>query len=155
MAKQTDGAANPFRGVYDAVSEMNRMSDRFTDGAASVEQPRGHSDAWSPVTDIFAEDSALLIRCEIPGVATNDVEVSLSRGMLAITGERHTGGRKADQFYVQERQYGQFRRDITLPEGVKEDDISADFGEGVLLVTVRGAAGSSGPAQISVNERSN
>lgn len=142
---------NPFRGVVDVVSEMNRISDRMTGAdTSSVQQPRGHSDAWNPVTDILAEGTDLIIRAELPGVATDDVEVSFSRGTLCISGVRHRGSDRDEDFYVQERPYGQFRRDITLPEGVRQEHIEADFSEGVLQVTVKGSAGASGPTQISV-----
>lgn len=142
---------NPFRGVLDVVSEMNRISDRMTSSESStVQQPHGHSDAWSPTIDLLADGSDLLIRCELPGVASEDVEVSLSRGTLTIAGLRRRGKESDDAFYVQERHYGQFRRDITLPEGVREDHIEAEFVEGVLNVRISDAAGAPGPALITI-----
>lgn len=142
---------NPFRGVVDIVSEMNRMADRMASTDSSVAQPpRSHSDAWSPSTDILADGSNLIIRCELAGVLREDVEVSLSQGTLTIYGERRRGSEGDDQFYVQERYYGRFRRAITLPEGVTEEDIDAQITEGVLQVTVKGAATASGPAVITV-----
>lgn len=152
IRRRKDGGRNPFRGVVDAVSEMNRIADRMTgvDGATiTPQQPRGHSDAWSPITDILARNSDILIRCELPGVDPETVDVSLSRGTLTIAGSRDADDLSED-FLVQERTYGQFRRDITLPEGVQEDDIEASFREGVLEVAVRGSAGSTGPARIAV-----
>lgn len=142
---------NPFRGVVDIISEMNRMSDRMAGGDSSVAgPPRGHSDAWNPVTDILALGSDLLIRCELSGVRPEDVEVTLSHGTLAIVGERRHGAESNDDFYVQERHYGRFRRDITLPEGVQDDHIDAELREGVLEIVVRGAASAEGPTQIAV-----
>lgn len=150
--RRTSG--NPFRGVLDVVSEMNRMSERMTSADPSaVQQPRGHSDSWSPVTDILADGAHLMIHCELPGVATEDVEVSFSRGTLTISGTRHRGKYNDDDFYVQERAYGQFRRDITLPEGVRQEHIHAKFSEGLLQVTVLDSANASGPAQINVHSR--
>lgn len=152
IRRRKDGTRNPFRGVVDAVSEMNRIADRMTgvDGATiTPQQPRGHSDAWSPITDILARNADILIRCELPGVDPGTVDVSLSRGTLTIAGSRDSDDESAD-YLVQERTYGQFRRDITLPEGVEEDDIEARFSEGVLEVAVRGSAGSTGPARIAV-----
>jgi HSP20 family protein len=142
---------NPFRGVVDIISEMNRMSDRMSGADSSAATPpRGHSDAWNPVTDILAAGSDLLIRCELSGVLPEDVEVTLSHGTLAIVGERHHGDETNDDFYVQERHYGRFRRDITLPEGVTDDQIEADLVDGVLQVVVRGAAHAPGPRRIAI-----
>lgn len=142
---------NPFRGVVDIISEMNRMSERMAGVDRPVAgPPRGHSDAWNPTTDILVAGSDLLVRCELSGVAADDVEVTLSHGTLAIVGERRHGPEADDDFFVQERHYGRFRRDITLPEGVRDEHIDAELREGVLEIVVRGAAGAQGPAQIIV-----
>lgn len=142
---------NPFRGVVDIVSEMNRMSDRMTGGdSPAAGPPRGYSDAWNPTTDILAMGSDLLVRCELSGVRSEDLEVTLSHGTLAIVGERHHGEESNDDFYVQERHYGRFRRDITLPEGVRDEHVEAELREGVLQIMVRGAANATDPVQIAV-----
>jgi len=142
---------NPFRGVVDIISEMNRMSERMTEPrSAAATAPRGHSDAWNPTTDILAVGSDLLIRCELAGVVADDLEISLSHGVLAIVGERRHGSETADDFYVQERHYGRFRREITLPEGVRDDHLDAELRDGVLEIVVRGAAGATGPSRIQV-----
>ncbi|GAA5113849.1 Hsp20/alpha crystallin family protein [Haloechinothrix salitolerans] len=142
----------PFRGVVDTVSEMNRIADRMTglDGESITPgQPRPYSDAWSPATDILAKDSDLVIRCDLAGVDPEDVDVSLSRGTLTIAGTRGEDDEQED-YLVRERSTGQFRRDITLPEGVQDDDVQASFHEGVLEVTIRDSAGAAGPAKIAV-----
>lgn len=151
MAPPRRKVGNPFRGVVDIISEMNRMSDRMAGlDSSAAGPPRGHSDAWNPTTDILAAGSDLLIRCELSGVAPEDVEVTLSHGTLAIVGERHHGNESNDDFYVQERNYGRFRRDITLPEGLRDEHIDAELREGVLEIVVRGAADAAGPTQIKI-----
>lgn len=147
---------NPFRGVTDLISEMNRMSDMMgglDSGGGNVEhRPRGYADAWSPAADIFAQGSDLVIRAELPGIAAEDVEVTLSQGTLTIYGERRVGAEQDNDFYVRERYSGQFRRDIALPEGIKEDDIEAQLRDGVLQVTVRGATKAEGPPRIEIKK---
>lgn len=144
---------NPFRGVSDIVSEMHRMSDRMM-GAdpASVTQERGHPDAWSPTTDILARGSDLVIRCEIPGVAASEVDASLSGGVLTIEGYR--APETDEYFYVRERYSGRFRREISLPEGVRDEDIEAGLAEGVLEIVVRNCAEAPGPKQIRITSKS-
>ncbi|WP_330932504.1 Hsp20/alpha crystallin family protein [Spiractinospora alimapuensis] len=144
---------NPFRGVVDYISEMQRMADAMaTMDSSSTTQDRGFSDAWTPTTDIYAHGTDLVIQCEVPGVQPDELEVALSHGHLSITGERHRA-EEGLQYYANERYYGAFRREISLPEDVTEDRISADFEEGLLTVTVRGGAESQGPKQISVRSR--
>lgn len=142
---------NPFRGVLDVMSEMNRMSDQMAGLDTSTEtQQRGYMDAWNPTTDIYASGSDVFIRCELPGVGSEDVEVTFSNGTLSISGERQLNDAQDTIYYVRERFWGRFRRDITLPEGVEEDQIEAGVDEGLLEVKVRDCAEAPGPTAIQV-----
>lgn len=147
---------NPFRGVTDIISEMNRMSDLMggiDSGSNNVEhRPRGFADAWTPTADIFAQGSDIVIRTEVPGIAADDIDVSLSQGTLTIVGERRVGAEQDNDFYVRERYSGHFRRDISLPEGVEDEHIEAQLRDGVLQVTVRGATKVEGPARIQIKK---
>lgn len=141
---------NPFRGVLDIMSEMNRISDHMSpQDLGGQNQARGFADAWSPTTDILARESDLIIRCELPGVVPGDVDITFSNGYLTISGERR-GDVDSVVYYASERYWGAFRREITLPAEVDEEDIDARFGEGLLEVTVRGAAESAGPKRIQI-----
>lgn len=134
---------NPFWGLVDHMSEMNRMRE-FAEGFWSgpqEDQQRTHATAWVPTTDIFASGNDLVIRCELAGVKREEVEISLSGGVLTISGERRNtpnGGEVV--FYTRESTYGTFRRTMTLPEGLDDEDVSAAFENGMLEVIVRGGA---------------
>jgi HSP20 family protein len=74
---------------------------------------------------------------DLPGVPEDKIAVELEDNVLTISGERerkeeHSG----DRFYRYERRYGQFARSVTLPTGVKESDIKADYRDGVLEIRV-------------------
>ena len=92
-----------------------------------------------PTTDIFANGNDLMIRCELAGVAREELEVSLCDGQLWISGER-TGAPEegADVYYVRERRYGAFRRAITLPERIDSDRINAAIADGLLEIVITG-----------------
>jgi HSP20 family protein len=151
---------NPFHGIVDAISEWNRMrevgSGRVGYEARQESQPRDHATAWVPTTDIFARGADLFIRVSLSGVYPEDVEITLSGGVLSVSGERK--GELDDgevHFYVRERYYGAFRRSITLPAGVDESDISAEFENGLLEITVQGAAtAAEPPRRIEVRSKS-
>ena len=51
--------------------------------------------------------------------------------------------------------YGAFRRSLSLPAGIDEDDISADYENGLLEIVVRGAAAAAEPRRIEIRSRSN
>ncbi|GAA4916456.1 Hsp20/alpha crystallin family protein [Streptomonospora salina] len=145
---------NPFRGVIDMMSEMNRISDTMSnlETSSATATPRGHSDAWSPPTDIFAKGEDLYIRCDLPGILAENLEVSFSHGTLTIAGERMRDDSEII-YYASERYLGTFRREITLPTGVDDDEIEATFDEGLLTVRVKGAADAEGPRTIQVTSQ--
>lgn len=146
--------SNPFRGVMDVMSEMSRMSEQMASSDNTTETDRrGYVDAWNPTTDIYASGDDVIVRCELPGVSPDDVEVTFASGVLSIAGERARDGDDDALFYVRERFWGRFRRDITLPDGINEDQIEAEFDEGLLRVTVHDCATSAGPSKIQLQTK--
>ena len=131
------------------MSEMTRMREYAEGGGGAEDQRRTHATAWIPTADIFAKGQDLVIRCELAGVEREDVEVSLAGGVLTIDGERK-GEPEDVSYYSRERYYGRFRRTMTLPEGVEGDRITADFENGLLEVTVKGAADYPEPERIRI-----
>ena len=146
--------SNPFRGFLDMASEMNRMRNigAYGQDPSQEGQERTHANAWVPNADVFARDQDLVIRMELAGVAPHEIDVSFHENTLTVSGER---GKDVDEvsFYVHERFYGIFRRSMTLPAGVNEADISAEFYNGLVEITVEGAAVSQEPRRIQVRNR--
>ena len=147
---------NPFRGLVDTISEMNRTRERWMTGPETGEdRQRTHMTAWVPTTDIFASNEDLVIRVELAGVRPVDVDVALSSGVLTISGERRSDLDDEEvSYYVRERFYGVFRRTITLPEGIDESKISASFKNGMLQISVQGGAAAAEPRRIHVRHES-
>jgi len=143
---------NPFRGLVDTMSEMNRMREYFETGREARE--RTHVTAWVPTTDIFARGRDLIIRTELAGVSREDIDITLSNGVLTISGER-TGepGETEVSYYVRERFYGAFRRSITLPQGIDKSKISASFEDGMLEITVQGGAATADHQHIPIEDK--
>ncbi len=140
---------NPFQGLVDLSGEMQRMRRLGKTGADQRYEryERTHADAWAPATDIFRRGADLFICLELPGLSRADVEVTFAQGSLTIAGERTTEADVPDDAYWQrERPYGAFRRTIGLPEHIDEMDISATTYDGLLTITIAGAAGASGPS---------
>ena len=147
---------SPFRGrrgFYDPVSEMNRVFDNMLGGLMrrSEGQQRAETTEWAPVIDVVTENGDLVIKAELPGVKQEDVDITLQDNVLTVSGER-----KAEQeeerggYYVRERRYGSFSRSLTVPEGVDESKIHARYENGVLEVTVEGAAQVQEPKRIQI-----
>ncbi len=143
---------SPFRGFWDMQSQMNRMfNEMFGNlGRSPGRQLEGVTE-WAPAVDVAAKDGNLVIRAELPGVKPEDVDISLHGNVLTISGER-----KAEQeeerggYYIRERRYGSFSRGFSLPQGTDESKVHARFENGVLEVTVEGAAVVTEPKRIQI-----
>jgi HSP20 family protein len=147
----------PFRGLVDTFAELNRIHEswRHPGPGEGDREVRQHSASWVPTTDIFARGEDVVIRCELAGVDRSDVELSYTTGTLVIWGERadapdQDGG---VEYYVRERRYGPFSRTINFPEGIDTSRIGATFEDGLLEITVRGAAAGQEVEEIPISDR--
>jgi HSP20 family protein len=145
---------NPFRGLHDLLTEMERMRDVGRSGAGAGGGGADTEAGWVPAADIFAADGDLVIRLDIPGVTPDDIGITFGDGLLTISGERRSDLPDGVVFYTRERRHGPFQRSMTLPDGVDEDMITASFEYGVAEITVTGAARSAEPSRIPIEDRS-
>lgn len=146
-------ALSPFRGFYDVQGEMNRMFDEmFGNLARATTRQQGEAPSrWAPALDVLQEDGDIVVRAELPGVRSEDVDVTFHNGVLTISGERKAEEqREGSGYYVRERRYGSFRRSMTLPQGTDDSRIHARFQDGVLEVRVEGAAAVQEPKRIEI-----
>ncbi|GAA3766406.1 Hsp20/alpha crystallin family protein [Salinactinospora qingdaonensis] len=82
----------------------------------------------------FIREGRYIVRAELPGVdPEKDVNVTVSHGTLTITAEREeeTRERRRTEFH-----YGSFSRTIALPNDADEDDVSANYSNGILEVSI-------------------
>lgn len=140
---------NPFRGFVDTISEANRMREHWMTSYDLTSEEHTHANAWVPTTDIYAAGEDLVIRCELAGVTRDDMDITLSNGVLTISGERRDRPENVI-YYTHERHYGHFRRTMSLPEGIKEEDLTATFEDGMLELVVKGGAAAKSPSRIEI-----
>ncbi len=119
--------------------DMGRLFDEFFKGFGMAPF-RAFGEEWnvfSPQLDMVETETEVKVSAELPGLDENDVEVSLSQGLLMISGEkREEREEKGENYYHTERSYGSFRRSVALPCEIKEDEVEATFKNGVLTVTL-------------------
>ena len=144
------------RGFYDPHHEMNRLLDEMMGGTAGPARRSGRQQGadteWAPALDALTKDSDLVIRAELPGVKQEDVDISLHDNVLTISGERRDEQEEErGGYHIRERRYGSFSRSLALPEGIDESKISARYENGILEVTVQGAAVAREPKRIQIH----
>lgn len=90
-----------------------------------------------PALDVVEQDSGYQVYCELPGVDKKDVDVTISGNVLTIKGEKKGKSEKKDaKFYRKESTYGSFQRTLSLPKDIQNDDVKADFQDGVLKIEI-------------------
>lgn len=92
---------------------------------------------FSPRTDIQESENEISLTFELPGMDKGDIKVSVVDGVLSVSGERKFKKEEKDANYLRsEIRTGSFSRSFTLPDTVDADKISADYKDGLLLVTM-------------------
>ena len=87
--------------------------------------------------DLTEADDHYVLKADLPGVNDEDVSIEVENGLLTISGERKAELERTERgFYRMERAFGRFQRQLTMPEGIDPDGVSADFDRGVLSVRI-------------------
>jgi HSP20 family protein len=91
---------------------------------------------WGLVaTDVVEHDDRIELRMEVPGMAKEDISVSISGGQLIVIGEKHAEEtRRTGEAVVTERAFGQFSRTIPLPSSVVATEAKARYDNGILAI---------------------
>ncbi len=124
------GIETPFHALH---RDMNRLFDvfhgRLTGGA-------GQPAPISPITDVCANDQQVRVTIELPGIDSNDIDLSLAGDLLTVRAEKKVDSvDPKDSYHIIERSYGTFERTVKLPCAVVRDQSEARFDNGVLIVT--------------------
>ena len=117
-----DGVARPFENGID------RLFEEMTRGFGAAE-------AFEPSLEVSETAGEWRVKTDLPGVAPEDVEVSVTGNLLTIRGEKKLASDvKEDQFHRIERRYGTFSRSFSLPQTVDAGKVAAEYKNGVLTV---------------------
>ncbi len=114
--------------------EMNDLFGRFF-GDWPLTGPRMGS--WWPALDVAEREDAVVVKADLPGMKSDEIDISVHDNMLTISGEKKESKEdKGEEYYHVERSYGSFRRELTLPAGVDAEKVQASYRDGVLTVTL-------------------
>jgi HSP20 family protein len=120
---------------WDPFQGMTQIQNRFDRTWGSVLADREES--WLPAVDVYDTKDAVVLKAELSGMDPDDIQIEVEDNVLTIKGERKFE-EKIDEgrYYSVERRFGSFERSLALPQGVRSDDIHADYEDGVLAVRV-------------------
>ena len=131
-------------------NEVNKLFDNRVGIMDGENFPTITTAEWAPAVDIKEEADRFVVKADLPGVQSKDVDVSMENGMLAIKGERKAETRDEREGYKRvECSYGSFYRRFSLPTTANADKITAKLRDGVLEVVIPKKEGVQ-PRKISV-----
>jgi HSP20 family protein len=123
---------NPLR----AMREMLRW-DPFREMAPIIPSAAFEGIEWSPSFDVTETKDGYVFKADVPGVKTEDLEITTTGNRLQISGKRESEvEKKTDTVYAYERQYGTFTRSFTLPDGADVEHARSNLEDGVLTLVV-------------------
>jgi HSP20 family protein len=108
---------------------------------------------WNPRVDISENDGQYLVKADIPGVAKEDIKITVDNDVITIQGERKQEQEEENKhFHRVERFYGSFIRSFTLPDDADAAVLKAVAQEGQLTVTIpkKASAPSASAVQVPV-----
>lgn len=124
---------------------FNAMFNRLPAGS-----PGG---AFVAPMDAYRRGPDVWVHLDIPGVASDTLDISVERNVLTVSGERWSDRRDGDQVYLSDRAQGRFNRQVHLGDGLDAEHIEADYTDGVLTLRIP-VAETAKPRKISIKASS-
>ena len=135
------------RSWFPSWGDRNRDAEHFRGFKTQVDTlfedwfGRSMGGVLAPRVDVAEDEKSVTLTAELPGVTEKDIDVSLVGDQLTIKGEKrseHEEKKEIEGHVVHrtERSFGAFQRTITVPYKVDPNQVSADFKDGVLRITL-------------------
>ncbi|MBI4789403.1 MAG: Hsp20/alpha crystallin family protein [Chloroflexi bacterium] len=123
----------PFK---DSMTLRQAMDRLFEDSVVRPTRMWGDGPAGRTLPlDVYTTKDAIVLRASVPGVNSNDVEITIEGGTVTIRGETKPPAEEGT-YLLQEQRYGPFARAVELGMPVQADKAEASFRDGVLTLTI-------------------
>ena len=124
-------STSPWREIEQMQRDMDRLFNRMTRFDRPAIAPE------FPAINIWANEEGLVVTAELPGVNTDDIDISVVNETLTLSGIRQPDTlEEGDKYHRRERRHGKFSRTFQLPFAIEADNVEAVFENGVLHVSL-------------------
>ena len=89
-----------------------------------------------PTVNVYEDSKAFYVEAELPGYTSDEVSIDVEKHVLHISSEKVEKKHEDKKYVVHERSFVKFNRAFSLPEGINEEAIEAEFKNGILTVTL-------------------
>ena len=125
------------RDIFADLARLQRELQQSFDAGPSI---RGIGRSGFPALNVGGTPQAVELYAFAPGLDPAKIEVNLERGVLTISGESSADLPDREEkatVHINERFAGRFRRVVSLPDDVDTQDVSADYQDGVLHISLK------------------
>ena len=123
---------------WQEMSSLQRQLNRLFDDALIPETWSDFSKVSKiPAAELTENDEALNLKLEVPGMEAKDLDIEVTVDRVSISGERKSetkseeNGRTRSEF-----RYGKFSRVIPLPKPIQNTNVTAEYKDGILNLTL-------------------
>jgi HSP20 family protein len=129
---------DPVRDLREIRRRMNRMFDDVASrdpGSGGAETVA--SSGWKPPLDVFEDDDRFVLRVDLPGLTTSEVEIEVEDETLVLRGDRRQDPAVPSESYLRsERPHGRFVLQLALPPSIDRQKVAASQSAGVLEIVL-------------------
>ena len=125
--------SNPGSDPWPDVGDLRRRVNEFFDRTSGAGAART---AIFPPVNLYETADSYVLSAELPGLRSEDIEVTLEHDRLTLSGTRRIEPPKDASLHRVERRGGSFRRAVQLPKEVDAEKVEASYRNGVLRVRI-------------------
>lgn len=119
------------------IEEVRRQFDRVFRDITTLD--REAAKGWVPASELRDDGDRLTLRLSIPDIDAKDLDIQVTKDSLTIAGERHLERKEESAekgYYWSEISYGKFRRVFALPVAIENEQVKAEYTNGILTLTL-------------------
>ena len=117
--------------TYMMTRDFNNDLDRFFNDICNW----GVMNSTYPSVNVYEDSKAYYLEASLPGYTSEDVTINVDKHVLHLSSEK-VSKKDERKYIVRERHNTKFDRAFSLPEGINEESIEAEFKNGILTVTL-------------------
>lgn len=124
---------SPLQEIETLQREMNQLFDTLSPSVRTRLNGASNQGSFVPAVELHEAPDAIHLKAELPGLDPNDLDIQVTAEAVSLSGERKTENRTEQNGVVRsEFRYGKFQRVIPLPVRIKNDQVEANYKDGIL-----------------------
>jgi HSP20 family protein len=125
--------------VWDPFRELRQMEDninRVWRGYGVPAAVQTGAEDWNILMDVTQKNDMIVVKASLPGVASEDIDLSVEDNVLSIKAERKADVEEGTTYLIRERPTGSFYRALRLPQAIDAEHIQSSYDQGVLTINL-------------------